>query len=836
VSALKADEFDPGGLEASSLAEFEGLPAVLDQLADSFLLADREGRILHVNPQWERVTGYTLAEIAGKTPRILKSGTHPPEIYRELWNTILDGKPFRFIFTNRKKSGELYEEGVVISPLRGRDGEVTHFLALGRVIDQFRQNYDVYTLLANGSPVGMFVLKDGKYFFVNPAFQAITGRAPEELIGRDYGEVFPEEDREKAKALLRARPVDPNPHEQCVIARNGDRRWALISMAEARFRGIRSVAGEFVTGTALDITDRKRAEERVQEALSLYTATVESTTDGIIVTDAWNQVVAFNTRFLDMWSIPRPAPSGFNAEMALQAILAQIKDPERYMELAVKAKNTSGSSRVTKIELLDGRVMELHCHDRILHGEPQGKVWNFRDVTERERLESTLSRLANYDSLTGLPNRRFFQEELERAILAGEQGAVLFMDVDDFKAINDSLGHTAGDEFLRALAARLSRVVRGGDVLGRLGGDEFAVLLRGSSRAEAMKVAHRLLESVQNLRLVSQEQAISSTVSIGGALFPAHGTSVDELLGHADMAMYRVKQAGRNSLRFYKADLATRASGRSHVIWKQRVLDALEQDRFVLWGQPIFELSTGRLACYELLLRMREPNGNLVLPGRFLGAAESSGLIQMIDAWVTQQSLLIAQKLTNAPRPVNVAFNLSGPAVGHPGILDLFKQGAAALDINPAKVSIEVTETALMNDLARARAFFRSLKDMGFRFALDDFGSGFSSFSRLREVPADYLKIDGSFVEDIATNEENRHFVRAIAQLGSGLGIGAVAEFVEDEASVGILRDLGVVYGQGEFLGPPRPLSQVFNDHGLGESALREVKLPSSGVPLAAAS
>jgi diguanylate cyclase (GGDEF)-like protein/PAS domain S-box-containing protein len=447
-------------------------------------------------------------------------------------------------------------------------------------------------------------------------------------------------------------------------------------------------------------------------------------------------------------------------------------------------------------------------------GEVANFVWIGR-TADRDESQSFLRRLAeltdqvNRDSLTGVMNREHFQAAVERIISRDEHGAVLFMDVDDFKSINDSLGHSAGDEVLRGLAKCLSDALRREDLLARLGGDEFAILLRGASRSQAAAVARRLLDSVRGMKVISFDHPISTTISIGGALFPLHGSTVDELLGHADMAMYRAKRGGRNSFHFYQTRLGSKSSSASRVRWKQRILEALEQDRFCLYAQPIFELSTGRLGCYELLIRMRDADGKLILPNRFLPAAEQSGLIHQIDAWVLHQGLAIAKRLADSPQPVKVAMNVSAAAVGNAGLLDLIKRETSQIRMEAGFVTIEITETALIGDIQKARTFFRSLRDLGFRISLDDFGAGFSSFTRLKSVPADYLKIDGSFIRNITRNERDRHFVKAIADLASGLGIGAVAEWVEDADSIAMLVSLGVLNGQGNYLGPPVPVSRI---------------------------
>ena len=279
------------------------------------------------------------------------------------------------------------------------------------------------------------------------------------------------------------------------------------------------------------------------------------------------------------------------------------------------------------------------------------------------------------------------------------------------------------------------------------------------------------------------------------------------------MAMYRVKREGRNSLHFYRASQGSRSNSMDRVVLRQKILDALANDSFVLYAQPIYELSTGRLGCYELLLRLKEPNGKVMLPGRFLPVAERSGLMPEIDAWVIKHSLAIGQQLATAPHPVKISFNLSAAAIGNATLLDLIKRETARLKLQTDNVSIEVTETTLISDLPAAREFLNSLKELGFLLALDDFGAGFSSLSRLKEVPADYLKIDGSFVQNVSRNPEDRHFIRAISDLATGLGIGAVAESIEDAEAVDILVSLGVLNGQGFHLGRPRPIQDVLQEH-----------------------
>lgn len=775
------------------------------------LVTDRDGTIGYVNPAVERVYGYSREELLGRSVRLFTADTMPVEVYEDIWRRLRAGEPRLSTFPNRKKDGELYEEEIAISPLRNGAGEIAHYLWIGRPAGR-KTTMELFTRLADSSPAAVAVFREGKFVFVNEQFKLLSGYTGRELWRLEPLTLVHADDRE----LVAERRASPSlhPYEYRLIAKDGQVRWVLESVARVDFLSLGGDDTPYLAGTMVDITAWKTAEEQLQYALTLYAATVESTTDAIIVVDTRRVVRHYNRRFREMWRLPEGEEFvGGPGARLFQHMLGQVKQPD---DLRVLGRDVFLSQEEVRarVEMRDGRLLAVRTSPQLIDGEVAGQVWSFRDITEQVRMEATLTDLANLDSLTGIPNRRRFQEEVNAAISRGEHGAILFMDVDDFKAINDSLGHTAGDEFLRSLAQCLSESLRPGDMLARLGGDEFAVLLRGAGRGEAMAVGQRLLQAAREMRTISAQRPLSSTISIGGALFPAHGASVDELLGHADLAMYEAKHEGRNGLQLYHAGLGSKSASSSRVLWKQKILDALENDRFVLYGQPIFELKTNRLACYELLLRLREPNGALVYPGRFLPLAEQSGLAHQIDSWVIQQGLLIAQQLSTAPRKVNVSFNISAVAVGNAELLELFKREAARLDINPRCVSIEVTETALISDLPKARLFLRSLKELGFRFALDDFGAGFSSFSRLREVRADYLKVPGGFITEIVQREEDRHVVRAIADLASGLGIGAVAESVQSAEVLDVLMELGVKYGQGSFLGPTRPIERVLEAHG----------------------
>jgi diguanylate cyclase (GGDEF)-like protein/PAS domain S-box-containing protein len=436
-----------------------------------------------------------------------------------------------------------------------------------------------------------------------------------------------------------------------------------------------------------------------------------------------------------------------------------------------------------------------------------------RDVSERKRLESQLVQLANHDPLTGLFNRRRFDEELERYVSEAQRynlhGVLLFMDLDTFKDVNDSRGHHAGDELLSALARLLRRRLRATDVAARLGGDEFAILLPHMDTEQAQVVAADLLDAIRNRTFVVGGSPLRITASIGMAVFPEQAVSAGEYLSRADLAMYRAKDEGRDRACLFTPDGDWQAQIESRIGWHQRIREALENDRFVLHAQPITDLADGRICQYELLLRLDSGGGEFVLPGAFLDIAERSGLIQEIDRWVVRRAIHMIAEHQNAARELRLEVNLSAKAFADKELLRMIQRQLIATSIDPASLILEVTESAAIANIDEAQQFVRTLKALGCGFALDDFGVGFSSFSHLKHLPVDYLKIDGSFIRDLARNTVDQHLVQAMVGVARGLGKRTIAEFVGDGETLRLLRGYGVDFAQGYFLGRPAPLPDV---------------------------
>ena len=430
------------------------------------------------------------------------------------------------------------------------------------------------------------------------------------------------------------------------------------------------------------------------------------------------------------------------------------------------------------------------------------------DIMEQKTAEDRIVYLAEHDSLTGLINRRRFQEELERSIAFTQrykqQGALLFIDLDQFKYINDTYGHQYGDEYLLDVSRRLAKVLRKTDILGRLGGDEFGVIIPSVAEEETITVANALLGTLSQEMIECDNKLIHISASIGIAFFPTQGYVASDLLAKADAAMYTAKNKGRSQYHIFSEDDDELWNMQAKIHWEERIRWALEKNRLLLHFQPVADLVNKEIVHYEVLLRMRGRDDELITPPAFIDTAERFGLIREIDRWVLRNAIKEQARRRDSGEEVTLAINISGRHFGSSEIMLLVKESMENYKADPTKLIFEVTETAAVENLSQAREFIDSLRSLGCRFALDDFGIGFSSFHYLRNLPVDYVKIDGSFVRNLHQDEEDRIFVKAMVDLASGLGITCIAEFVENGEIVTVLKELGVELGQGYHIARPQ--------------------------------
>ncbi|MBI1363592.1 MAG: EAL domain-containing protein [Proteobacteria bacterium] len=434
-----------------------------------------------------------------------------------------------------------------------------------------------------------------------------------------------------------------------------------------------------------------------------------------------------------------------------------------------------------------------------------------KDVSIERASQDQLFYLANNDTLTGLFNRGRFYDELKRQIRTmrryNRQGALMLMDLDRFKYVNDTFGHEAGDSLLINVAHVLRDAVRSSDIVARLGGDEFAVILPEVDPNEVISRTSQLLDKMKNAGFNYEGHDLSVGASIGVVMFPAQGNAAGELLSKADIAMYRAKQEGRNRMHVYDESAVRDHSMAQRIEVVDFILKCLDEDRVELHYQPIIPLQTGdrTVKHYEVLCRMIDDEGKIVPPIKFIETAEDFGLISRIDEYVCTKALARLKDARDEGRDISFAINLSGITFDDEEVLKRIGQILEESNIPPGKVIFEITETAALRDIGRAQRSIRELKRYGCEFALDDFGVGYSSFNYIKHLDIDYLKIDGSFVRNLLESEDDRVFVKALADVARGMSIKTIAEMVEDENVVQYLYELGIDYGQGYHFGRPKP-------------------------------
>ncbi|MEE8234072.1 MAG: EAL domain-containing protein, partial [Gammaproteobacteria bacterium] len=440
------------------------------------------------------------------------------------------------------------------------------------------------------------------------------------------------------------------------------------------------------------------------------------------------------------------------------------------------------------------------------------------DITETRRLSEQLSHQASHDALTDLVNRRGFERRLVRVLdtikIDESEHALCYMDLDQFKVVNDTCGHMAGDEMLRQLSMVLQHEVRKRDTLARLGGDEFGVLMEHCSLDQAHRVASSLQQAVQDFEFSWEDRVFRVGVSIGLVAITTETPNVTELLKQADAACYMAKDRGRNRIHVYHLEDTDLAKRHGEMQWVTRIYQALEENRFCLYVQPIVSLGKQQEGHthYELLLRMVDEQGKHIPPGAFLPAAERYNLINLIDRWVITSAFQTLKDHSDFNNHNSFfSINLSGQSLADLGMLDFIVDQLQVHEIRPEQVCFEITETAAIANLSMAIGFISTLRELGCRFALDDFGSGLSSFGYLKNLKVDYLKIDGMFVKDMVDDPIDHAMVKSINEIGHIMGIKTIAEFVENDEIKGMLREIGVDYAQGYGVSMPLPFIELLD-------------------------
>lgn len=523
---------------------------------------------------------------------------------------------------------------------------------------------------------------------------------------------------------------------------------------------------------------------------------------GLVFVAGDGRISYLNPAFLKLWGLT-PAHQLIDQPVSVlrQELLQQMP--------AVGLKKCfDGDGSLREYSLPDGRTITEHSVAVTSPvGVEGGRLWIFEDVTSQRQIAERLVFMAERDSLTALANRARFDAELERLLnQAGRDpglfGALIYFDIDEFKIINDTFGHRAGDNVLIRTADAVSKLVRTNELFARLGGDEFAIIAPNADLAGAQTLAERLLNAVAALQFEFENRRLSLTISIGIALFPEHAASAEELVSRADAAMYQAKRGGKNGWRLYRPDLDHSEAMLAHLGWNEKIQVALKTGGFLLHFQGIHTTSSGKISHYEALVRMRDPENpdELLLPGRFIPAAERTGRIVDIDRWVMRAAIA---KLAELPSLPALAINISARSFDDPTLARTISSLLAEFQIEPRRLIVELTETSALANMQDSGQFIRDIRALGCTVCLDDFGVGFSSFAYLKHLSADVLKVDGMFISNLPSSREDQVFVRAIVDVARGLGKKTVAEFVGDAETLQLLADIGVDYVQGFYLSRP---------------------------------
>jgi diguanylate cyclase (GGDEF)-like protein/PAS domain S-box-containing protein len=642
-----------------------------------------------------------------------------------------------------------------------------------------------------------------------------------QLDSPDWRSLVHPEDMSRVQSAIRDHVAGKSPIFESVHRmkhRNGDWRW-VVSRAKARVdehgRLLRLV------GVELDITERKLYEEALFREKESAQITLQSIGDGVITTDANSTVDYINPVAEQLTGWRLEDAMGRPIEEIYRAFHEETCEPlENPLSVSIRRTRPIKSVRPMLLIRRDGNELYVESTAAPIRdgaGAVSGGVLVFHDVTESRELNRRLSYHASHDLLTGLVNRREFESRVERSLKSAKARessyALCYLDIDQFKIINDTCGHSAGDVLLGQVGALLKSKVRWRDTLARLGGDEFGILLEACSLDEALRTAEVLREAVRNFRFTWEDRVFRLGASIGVVPIAADNEDVASIISAADSACAAAKEAGRNRVHSFAENDIELMRRRREMQWAARINSALEEGRFELYRmqiQPLQRNEPGQH--YELLLRMRDETGRMVSPDNFIAAAERYGLTPAIDRWVIENALRwLVSEADEREKLAMCSINLSGQSLGDDKFLPFVIEQFNKSGIDASKICFEITETAAVASFSQANRFIQALKELGCRFALDDFGTGLSSFGYLKHFPVDFLKIDGSFVREILHDPIDREMVRSINEIGHLTGKKTIAEFAENAEIIQMLTSLGVDYAQGYGIAQPQRVLKAVN-------------------------
>jgi diguanylate cyclase (GGDEF)-like protein/PAS domain S-box-containing protein len=655
-------------------------------------------------------------------------------------------------------------------------------------------------------PVSIKTL-DGKYRFVNGQFAAIFGKSCQDIIGLSDSDLYPPELADQIRKLDEEVKSTGNAIEK-------EQRFESLPVRDFKInlsllydhKGVAYGICSFLK----DITSNKQQQDDINK----ISKGVEYSPCAVIITDLDARIEYVNPKFTDI--------TGYSKEEVLGKTPSILHSGETDNEYYRQMWSTISSGGEWKSDIYnkrkDGRYYWARNSISGIKNQ-QGEIISYiaiqDDVTREHELSEELSYQSSHDELTGLINRREFEQRanglLSHMDRRGTEHAMCYMDIDQFKIVNDTSGHIAGDELLRQVGRLLQNSVRHQDTLARLGGDEFGLLMRHCSLEQAQRVVNVVLKNIQEYQFQWEGQTFRIGISIGLVAITDKVDNLNDLLIQADSACYMAKELGRNRVHVYYPDDIEMVERQGNMKWTTRINMALDEDRFSLYAQPILSLDNEHDKHYEVLLRMHEEDGSIIMPAQFFPAAESYNLMGKLDYWVIAKIFSLLAEYPDFVDSIDfISINLGGQAVSNKHLLEFIISEFRRTGIAPGKICFEVTETVAISNFALTKSFISRLKSIGCRFALDDFGNGLSSFGYLKNLPIDYLKIDGVFVRDIVTDSIDHAMVSSIHKIGKMMGVQTIAEFVENEQVLDKLKAVGVNYAQGFGIAAPEPIFEFF--------------------------
>ena len=813
------------------------LASIVEFSEDAIIGKTTEGVITSWNRAAEKMYGYTKTEVLGRNLSFLVTPERREEI-RALIERVRAGHSVECFETQRlTKEGSVLDVSLSVSPIRDASGQVTGSSAIARDLTPRKRDAEQLRLQAASleAAANAIVITDyeGKIVWVNRAFTAMTGYSKEEVLGKDPRLLKSEEQPESYYAELWSTISSGKIwHSELVNRRKDGTTYTEEMTITPIAQNVGQANWSHFIAIKQDITERKRAEEELYRAHQMLQTVLNTIPQRVFWKDLNCTYVGCNRAFATDAGLNNPAEiiGKSDFELAWSGTADRYRaDDKRIMEQGSTKLNFDEPQSRADGSLLWLRTSKLPLWDR--EGKVIGVIGTYEDITERKVAEDRVKFLAFYDALTELPNRALLQDRLSKALANArrqkDRVALLFLDLDRFKDTNDSLGHSLGDLLLQNVAERLKRCAREQDTVARLGGDEFLIVLTNVKEiADASVAAERFMQAM-TAEFVVQGHSLSINCSVGISMFPEHGTDGEILIKNADAAMYSAKESGRNNFRFFTEDM--NAQGVERLTLGNGLRLALDKKELFLVYQPQVDIVSGKIIGLEALLRWQHPTLGLVPPDKFIRIAENCGLIVPIGEWVVRTACRQARKWQDEGLPaVSIAINVSAVQFRQEDFCELIRRVLHETGLAPQYLELELTEGLLLANADVTFSVLQELTDMGLTLAIDDFGNGYSNFTYLRQFRVSKLKIDRSFIRDVAVNPDDAAITTAIISMAKSLNLKVIAEGVEDEAQMSFLRAHQCDEIQGYYFSKPLAVDKVA-DKLRGNSPKPQVRAQASG-------